>query len=114
MICTNPDLVVDRGESREYCAGSIAKLFEDMGGEVEYFGKPYPNVYNLATCIEKKNVLCIGDNLNTDILGANIQKFSSLLISSGVHRNELKNNNNENLFNQYKVNVDYIQSKLIW
>ena len=114
MICTNPDLVVDRGESREYCAGSIAKLFEDMGGEVEYFGKPYPNVYNLATHIDTKKVLCIGDNLNTDIRGANIQKFSSLLISSGVHRNELKNNNNENLFNQYRVSVDYIQSKLIW
>ena len=28
MICTNPDLVVDRGEKREFCAGSVAKVFE--------------------------------------------------------------------------------------
>ena len=42
MICTNPDLIVDRGNVREYCAGSIAKIFEEIGGKVEYFGKPYP------------------------------------------------------------------------
>ena len=46
MICTNPDLVVDRGEKREFCAGSVAKVFEKIGGEVVYFGKPFPEVYN--------------------------------------------------------------------
>ena len=40
MVCTNPDLIVDRGEVREYCAGSIAKVFEKIGGNVKYFGKP--------------------------------------------------------------------------
>ena len=46
MICTNPDLIVDRGSVRELCAGSVAMVFEKMGGEVVYFGKPYPEVYN--------------------------------------------------------------------
>ena len=46
MICTNPDLIVDRGNKRELCAGSVAMVFEKMGGEVVYFGKPYPEVYN--------------------------------------------------------------------
>ena len=46
MICTNPDLIVDRGEKRELCAGSVALVFEKMGGEVIYFGKPFPEVYN--------------------------------------------------------------------
>ena len=78
MICTNPDLIVDRGEEREFCAGTIAKLFEDIGGEVNYFGKPYPLVYNLSTNIKNKKILCIGDNLNTDIKGANNQNFTSL------------------------------------
>ena len=49
MICTNPDLIVDRGSNREYCAGSIAKSFEEIGGKVIYFGKPYPPVYEIAT-----------------------------------------------------------------
>ena len=48
MICTNPDLVVDRGEEREFCAGTVAKIFEKLGGEVKYFGKPYPEVYEKA------------------------------------------------------------------
>ena len=42
MICTNPDLIVDRGNTREFCAGSVAMVFEKMGGEVIYFGKPHP------------------------------------------------------------------------
>ena len=46
MICTNPDLIVDRGNKRELCAGSVAMVFEKMGGEVVYFGKPYSEVYN--------------------------------------------------------------------
>ena len=114
MVCTNPDLVVDRGKIREYCAGSIAKIFEDLGGKVDYFGKPYPNVYNLSTKIKNRKVLCIGDNLNTDIRGANIQNFSSLLISDGIHREELINKNQNDLFKEYKVSVDYIQKSLKW
>ncbi len=113
MICTNPDLIVDKGNKREYCAGAIAKIFEDMGGKVDYFGKPYPLVYNQSADLNEKKVLCIGDNLNTDIKGANMQKFKSLLISNGIHRNEIKNNM-ENTFIKYKVKVDYIQSKLKW
>ena len=44
MICTNPDLIVDRGDKRELCAGSVALVFEKMGGEVVYFGKLFPDV----------------------------------------------------------------------
>ena len=46
MVCTNPDLIVDKGNKRELCAGSVAMVFEKMGGKVIYFGKPYPEVYN--------------------------------------------------------------------
>ena len=70
MICTNPDLIVDRGDKRELCAGSVALVFEKMGGEVLYYGKPFPEVYNQSIDNNKKRVLSIGDNLNTDIKGA--------------------------------------------
>ena len=113
MVCTNPDLIVDRGNEREFCAGSIAKIFEELGGKVEYFGKPYPLVYTQARTIKNKKILCIGDNLNTDIKGANIQNFNSLFISSGIHKNETNGNLN-NLLESYNVKVDYIQSKLKW
>ena len=113
MICTNPDLVVDRGNIREYCAGTVARIFQEIGGTVDYFGKPYPLVYNQSIDIKNKKVLCIGDNLNTDIKGANIQNFNSMLISDGIHKIEINNNFN-NLFKEYDVTVDYIQSSLKW
>ena len=111
MICTNPDLIVDRGEEREYCAGTIAKIFEEVGGEVEYYGKPYPLVYRSSAEIKNKKILCIGDNLNTDIRGANLQNFSSLFISSGIHKNERDLNLS---IKNYNVRVDYLQSFLKW
>jgi HAD superfamily hydrolase (TIGR01459 family) len=114
MICTNPDLIVDRGDSREYCAGTIARLFDQMGGEVEYFGKPYAKIYNQATDITNKKILCIGDNLNTDIRGANLQCYDSLLISNGVHKKEIEVGGTLNVFIKYSVSVDYIQSNLKW
>ena len=64
LICTNPDLIVHRGNKEEYCAGSVAKIFENLGGKVIYFGKPYPEIYN--NCVKgKEKVLAIGDNLNS-------------------------------------------------
>ena len=114
MICTNPDLIVDRGEQREYCAGSVAKSFEEIKGEIIYFGKPHPPVYNLSTSIINKNVLCIGDNLNTDIKGANIQNFDSLLITNGIHRKEILDLELEQVLKKYETTVDYTQRSLKW
>jgi len=114
MICTNPDLIVDRGDKREYCAGSVAKIFEEIKGEVIYFGKPYPPVYNLSSETKNKKVLCIGDNLNTDIKGANIQNFDSLLITGGIHRYEISKIKLNNVIEKYKAKVDYFQTDLKW
>ena len=114
MICTNPDLIVDRGNVRELCAGSIAMVFEKMGGEVIYFGKPFSEVYNQSADIKDKNILCIGDNLNTDIKGANLQNFHSLLISNGVHRQEIIEHGVEKVSKQYEVIVNFMQSELKW
>ena len=114
MICTNPDLVIDRGNVREFCAGTIAQIFEKLGGEVKYFGKPYPEVYEKACKnLRGKKVICIGDNLNTDIQGANIQNFDSLLISNGIHKNEISNGIKE-LAKKYNVNVNFTQTELKW
>ena len=114
MICTNPDLIVDRGNQRELCAGSVAMVFEKMGGEVVYFGKPYPEVYNQSINNSKKKVLSIGDNLNTDIKGANLLNYDSLLISNGVHKNEIEDRGVEEVSKQYESIVNYMQSELRW
>ena len=114
MICTNPDLIVDRGSKRELCAGSVAMVFEKMGGKVIYFGKPYPEVYNQSINNKNKKILSIGDNLNTDIKGANLLNFDSLLISNGIHKNEIQENGIEKISKSYETICNYIQSDLKW
>jgi len=114
MICTNPDLIVDRGDERELCAGSVALVFKKMGGEVVYFGKPFPEVYNQSIDNIEKKILCIGDNLNTDIKGANIQNYDSLLISNGIHKHEIKKDGIDIISKKYKVVVNFIQTELKW
>ena len=116
MICTNPDLIVHRGSKLEYCAGSIASIFKKLGGEVIYFGKPYPEIYNF--CMQKEeNILVIGDNINTDIKGANNMKFDSLFITSGIHRKEFLNlpvEKYDKVLEGYNVKANYYQTKLSW
>ena len=114
MICTNPDLIVDRGIKRELCAGSVALVFEKMGGKVVYFGKPFPEVYNQSIDNKEKRVLSIGDNLNTDIKGANLLNFDSLLISNGIHKNEIKKEGIDVVSKKYEVIVNFIQTELKW
>jgi ribonucleotide monophosphatase NagD (HAD superfamily) len=67
-------------------------------------------------CINKKEkTIAIGDNLNTDIKGANDMKIDSLFISNGVHRSEFKKESELiELFNKHEVKPDFYQSELIW
>ena len=114
MICTNPDLIVDRGSKRELCAGSVAMVFEKIGGKVIYFGKPYPEVYNQSIDNNDKKILAIGDNLNTDIKGANLLNYDSLLVSNGVHRDEIKNKGIQKIAKEYETIINFFQSDLKW
>ena len=114
LICTNPDLTVHRGEKEEYCAGYIAKIFEDLGGKSIYYGKPYEEIYKMCFK-DNERVLAIGDNLRTDIKGANNINKDCLFITEGVHRNEYKNESELiNIFKKYKVTANYFQKELQW
>ena len=116
MICTNPDLVVHRGKEKEYCAGKLAEIFKDLGGNVHYFGKPYPEIYNFCTKPDEK-VLVIGDNIRTDIKGANNMNFESLFITSGIHKDEFlisEYQNYDKILKEYGVETNYYQERLIW
>lgn len=114
LICTNPDLTVHRGNVEELCAGSVAKVFEELGGEVVYFGKPHKEVYSMCFNADEK-VLAIGDNLRTDIKGANNLNIDCIFISEGVHRDEYSNISELNdLLKRYKVKANFFQRELKW
>ena len=96
MLCANPDIVVDRGEVREWCAGALAALYEEMGGEALYFGKPHPPVYDLARrrlarirAVDDSRILCIGDGILTDIQGGIGEGLDTLFVTGGLAAAEM-------------------------
>jgi HAD superfamily hydrolase (TIGR01459 family) len=94
MICANPDLVVERGHQLVYCAGAIAALYEQLGGEVIYAGKPHLPIYERTFAaidglagaeVARERILAIGDGVDTDLLGAHRAGLRSVFIASAVH-----------------------------
>jgi HAD superfamily hydrolase (TIGR01459 family) len=94
LICANPDRVVQRGDRLIYCGGSLADLYESLGGRVTMAGKPFGPIYELAIDegerllgkpVDRSRVLCIGDGVVTDVLGANRQALDCLFIAQGIH-----------------------------
>ena len=98
MVCGNPDVVVERGDKLVYCAGSLADMYQTMGGEVVFAGKPYKPIYELALQLAKaasgrdvplQRVLAIGDSVRTDLKGARTMGIDFLFITSGIHAEEV-------------------------
>jgi len=93
MVCANPDLMVIHRGNVEICAGAIARRYEELGGRVQYFGKPHPPIYGdclaLLGVADRRRILAIGDSLRTDIAGANAAGIDSLLVLGGIHQEEL-------------------------
>jgi HAD superfamily hydrolase (TIGR01459 family) len=98
MVCANPDIVVERGDERVYCAGAIADLYGAMGGKVLYTGKPHRPIYDAALAkaagvrgggAAPGRTLAIGDSLRTDMTGAQALGIDGLFVSGGIHAKEL-------------------------
>ena len=98
LLCANPDIVVQRGDRLIPCAGALARLYADLGGEVRMAGKPHAPIYDLCIAeaearlgrpVDRRRVLCIGDGIPTDILGANSQDLDVLFVAGGIHGAEL-------------------------
>ena len=95
MICANPDMVIHRGDTLVYCAGALARRYEELGGAVIYAGKPYAPIYDRALAlaeqirgapVDKRRVLAIGDGMRTDIQGASRAGLDVLFVTGGIHR----------------------------
>jgi len=95
LLCANPDIVVDRGERRIYCAGALAQTFSDMGGTSQYFGKPHSPIYMLArqmltnqrgTILDDSRILCIGDGIKTDVPGGINESMGTLFVTGGLSK----------------------------
>jgi len=129
MICANPDIVVQRGETLIYCAGALAQLYSSLGGRVVMAGKPYPAIYELCLAeaarllgrpIDRSRVLCVGDGLPTDIRGANAQDLDVLFIANGIHGAEIVGPGGLNpalaadLLRQEGLHARFAMTDLVW
>jgi HAD superfamily hydrolase (TIGR01459 family) len=94
MLCANPDHLVERGHRLVYCAGALAQLYADDGGEVIYAGKPYAPIYELAAetiseragrTVSRSEILAIGDGIHTDMAGAADFGLDAVFVASGLH-----------------------------
>ncbi len=99
LICANPDIVVERGDRLIYCAGAIAELYRELGGEVIFYGKPHRPIYERAMAlaaerrghaVEQKRVLAIGDSVRTDLAGAHGFGIDCLFVTRGIHSEEFE------------------------
>ncbi|HEY1613165.1 MAG TPA: TIGR01459 family HAD-type hydrolase [Rhizomicrobium sp.] len=96
LICANPDLVVQRGGTLIYCAGALARLYDVLGGETHYCGKPHAPIYDRALAEAQRvagrtdlRVLTVGDAIETDIRGANEAGLDALFIADGIHGEDI-------------------------
>jgi HAD superfamily hydrolase (TIGR01459 family) len=99
LVCANPDIVVERGDRLIYCAGAIAELYRELGGEVIFYGKPHRPIYERAMALaaeqrghpaELRHVLAIGDSVRTDLAGAHGFGIDCLFVTRGIHSEEFE------------------------
>jgi HAD superfamily hydrolase (TIGR01459 family) len=124
LLCANPDIVVQRGGRLVYCAGAIARAYDEMGGETIYYGKPYPPIYattlaaaRKAAGRELKRPLAAGDGLETDMTGANRLGLDALFIADGVHGEQipaLTPGAMKHFFDDHHVTVRAVLRTLVW
>ncbi|HZC56726.1 MAG TPA: TIGR01459 family HAD-type hydrolase [Xanthobacteraceae bacterium] len=95
MVCANPDVVVERGDTLVYCAGALADAYAALGGEVLYCGKPHAPIYDMALATAaaqrggkvppRNRVLAVGDSVRTDLKGAAAFGLDVMFVTSGLH-----------------------------
>lgn len=98
LLCANPDLQVRTAGQLLWCAGSVAAVYEEMGGRVVQSGKPHAPIYAQAQQVvaevvghrvPPQRVLAIGDGIATDLRGAAAQGLDSVFIAGGMHGDTL-------------------------
>jgi HAD superfamily hydrolase (TIGR01459 family) len=124
MLCANPDIVVQRGGQLVYCAGALARAYEEIGGTAIYYGKPHAPIYGPVLAAAREAAHCavtkplaIGDGLETDIRGAANVGMDALFIANGIHGEEIGDVTEASLarlFARAGVSARWAMPMLVW
>jgi len=87
-ICANPDKLMLTGTGVAPGAGRIAELYQELGGNVVWIGKPLPQVYQEAAALsgadDPSDILCVGDSIEHDVMGAHRFGAAAALLRCGI------------------------------
>ena len=87
IMVANPDIVSPREDHFGMEPGYVAhRLMDKYAAEVDFYGKPYPSVFDIVDerldkGIDKNRICMIGDTLHTDILGGAAHGWRTILVS---------------------------------
>jgi len=121
LICANPDVQVKRGDSLIYCGGALAQRYEKLGGETIYAGKPHEPIYRLSRAwlrellgydLTGDRILTVGDNIHTDLLGAQQEDYDCLFVANGVHQGNA--DKLRTLLREHAISARYMAPSLMW
>ena len=87
-MCMNPDKLMLTASGNAPGAGRIAEIYEELGGVVSWVGKPFSEIYrsaaNLSGVEDRRDILCVGDSLEHDIVGAHMFGALAALVRTGL------------------------------
>ncbi len=92
LICSNPDRISPSRTGTLPSPGALADRFDVLGGEVIWYGKPYPKIFAAVQArfpgIDPKTILMVGDSMEHDVAGAARAGWSTAFVRGGIHRDE--------------------------
>lgn len=117
VVCANPDLTYMSKGKQVLVQGSSGKFYEEMGGKVHWFGKPYTGIFDFAIALtkaDKTRSIMAGDTLETDILGASKAGIRTLLVTkTGITADFIKQGAElETMYEKVGATPTYITEQL--
>jgi HAD superfamily hydrolase (TIGR01459 family) len=89
-LCINPDLTMIRDGALVAAPGTIARLYQSLGGTAEHIGKPHRAIFEHAITTAAKSpgarAVMVGDSPEHDVAGAGAVGLATLLVRTGIHR----------------------------
>lgn len=116
-LCTNPDKVMLTAGGPRFGAGRIAELYAELGGAVEWIGKPFPRIYAAALELlgnpASDRVVCVGDSIEHDIAGGRAAGLNTALVATGILETSTATER-EQLFTEHGAPPDFLLPAFAW
>ncbi|MEO5325033.1 TIGR01459 family HAD-type hydrolase [Mesorhizobium sp. CC13] len=116
-LCTNPDKIMLTSVGPRFGAGRIAELYAELGGEVAWIGKPFPEIYaavlDLLGRPEPSRVVCVGDSIEHDIAGGQGAGLRTALVMTGVLETSSQAER-DRLFAEHRATPDFLVRTFAW